>query len=231
MQRSHSTCVIPPPTHTRHAVINGSAPSLIDGAQSVARMGSKVIKVAMFSPESNYPFNSPKWPPAGFPTLLSMAQHPYYRELWAMPQFTTYVLIAYSTVGGTSGGDISYWRNGITETQIAEETAQLQACAEFLLKTYGIPLKKTFVFENWEGDWASRGATPKSPASLLARTSMRQWLGARQAGVTAARIAANVSPAAEPGTGNVLYSAEVNLVRRVCPIMFPHRMLARVTSK
>jgi hypothetical protein len=35
---------------------------LIDGAQAVASMGSRVIKLALFSPMSNYPFNSPDWP-------------------------------------------------------------------------------------------------------------------------------------------------------------------------
>ena len=87
-------------------------------------MGSEVIKIALFDPLGNYPFNSPDWPPEGFTTLLEMAKHPYYTELWQMPQFRTYVLIAYSTVGGTSGGDISYWVKGITPAQQAEETRQ-----------------------------------------------------------------------------------------------------------
>ena len=79
----------------------GRSQVLIDGARALASMGSRVIKVALFDPKGEYPFNSPQWPKDGaFPTLLSMAQHAYYRELWAMPQFDTYVLIAYSTVGG-----------------------------------------------------------------------------------------------------------------------------------
>ena len=87
-------------------------------------MGSEVINVALFNPAGNYPFNSPDWPPEGFSSLLDMAKHPYYTRLWQMPQFRTYVLIAYSTVGGTSGGDISYWVKGITAAQQAEETRQ-----------------------------------------------------------------------------------------------------------
>ena len=41
---------------------------------------------------------------------------------------------------------------------------------------------KTFIFENWEGDWASRsGYDPKTPATDLALDSMVKWLAARQA--------------------------------------------------
>jgi hypothetical protein len=92
-------------------------------------------------------------------------------------------------------------------------------------------MNKTFVFENWEGDWASRGGgyDPLKPASELARMSMRKWLAARQAGVTSARHAvlgagdSNIPPHSTlasgsgggggGGGGNVLYSAEVNLVQ------------------
>eukprot|EP01051_Picozoa_sp_SAG22_P010887 SAG22_NODE_1008_length_6054_cov_11.023678_9_plen_116_part_00 len=43
------------------------------------------------------------------------------------------------------------------------------------------------MFENWEGDWASRagGYDGTKPATPLALASMRTWLEARQAGVTA----------------------------------------------
>eukprot|EP01048_Picozoa_sp_COSAG05_P007712 COSAG05_NODE_552_length_8725_cov_166.636796_3_plen_124_part_00 len=94
-----------------------------------------------------------------------------------------YVLIAYSTVGGTAGGDISYWTQGISPAQVAEETKQLQEAAAFLLATYPT---KTFIFENWEGDWASRagGYNGNQPATNLSLSSMTKWLAARQAGVT-----------------------------------------------
>jgi hypothetical protein len=152
-----------------------------------------VIKLALFSPKGNYPFNSPQWPDdSKFSDLLTMAQHPYYRSLWSMDAFDTYVLIAYSTVGGAAGGDISYYTRGISAAQIAEETAQFKAASGWLLENYPA---KTFVFENWEGDWyaqacptmlhsvthlgasprASRGGSydAKKPASALALTSMR----------------------------------------------------------
>ena len=192
--------------------INGSIPSLLDGAQSLAKTGARVIKVAAFSPAGNYPFNSPNWSKT-FPTLLSVVSHDYYRQLWQMSEFETYVLIAYSSVGGDGGGDISYWKKGITSAQAAEETKQLHAAATFLLDTYG-HLGKTFVFENWEGDWASRdNYDPKKPATPLALASMRTWLQARQAGITLARngYLSTAKGKASP-RGKVFFSAEVNLV-------------------
>jgi hypothetical protein len=41
--------------------LNASEPVLLDGASALAGMGSKVIKVALFDPLGNYPFNSPNW--------------------------------------------------------------------------------------------------------------------------------------------------------------------------
>eukprot|EP00051_Salpingoeca_urceolata_P024231 m.423115 g.423115 ORF g.423115 m.423115 type:complete len:560 (-) comp20207_c0_seq4:42-1721(-) len=196
--------------------INATLPSLLDGAHVLAGTGSKVIKVATFNPRAMYPFNSPAWPDdSAFDSLLSMVSHPYYKTLWSMPEFETYILIAYSTVGGPAGGSISYWTRGITEAQAAEETRQFHAAAAFLHRTYP---NKTFVFENWEGDWASRGGSynASKPATDLALNSMRTWLAARQHGITLAREQVRterhqpITPTATQG--RIFFSAEVNLV-------------------
>lgn len=198
--------------------INPQLPVLIDGAQSLASMGSRVIKVAVFNPRGNYPFNSPDWPEdSAFTDLRSMLQHKYYRMLWDMSDFDTFVLIAYSTVGGPAGGDISYYAHGITDAQVEEETKQLREAASWLIATYP---QKTFVIENWEGDWASRagGYDANKPATNLSLMSMRRWLAARQAGVTQARAARDEAVALggdeRTTQGNVFFSAEVNLVQK-----------------
>jgi hypothetical protein len=92
-----------------------------------------------------------------------------------MDEFDTYVLIAYSTVGAPAGGDISYWTKGITGQQEREETQQFYDAALWALRNFG---NKTFVFENWEGDWASRagGYNPNKPATDLSLASMTKWL-------------------------------------------------------
>ena len=81
---------------------------------------------------------------------MLQAKHPYYTKLWEMKEFNTYVLVAYSTVGGAAGTGISYWTEGITPAQETEETKQMEATASYFLHTYA-PAGKTFVFENWEG--------------------------------------------------------------------------------
>lgn len=52
-------------------------PYLLDGAATVYGMGSRVIKLALFNPERNYPWNS-EWPET-FATAADMANHTYYR--------------------------------------------------------------------------------------------------------------------------------------------------------
>jgi hypothetical protein len=67
-------------------------------------MGSRTVKVAAFSPKSNYPFNSPLWPDdSSFKTLLDLVSHTYYDQLFQLKGIDTYILVAYSTAGGPAG--------------------------------------------------------------------------------------------------------------------------------
>jgi hypothetical protein len=98
--------------------INATIPVLLDGATSLASMGGHVIKLALFYPSGNYPFNS-AWPSEStFSSALSMANHPFYVQVWDMAQFHTFVLVAYSTVGGDAGGNVNYWTKGISSDQV-----------------------------------------------------------------------------------------------------------------
>lgn len=184
-------------------------------------MGSRVIKVSLSDPITNYPFNS-AWPPRSeFDTLASIVQHEYYQALWGM-DFDTFVLIAYSTVGGSAGTGNGYFTKGISEEQAAEETRQFADAAGFFLRSFP---DKTFVFENWEGDWLSRAGSydAKTPATDLSLESMTVWLRARQAGVTKARAASR----SDSSKGNVYFSAEVNLIEDSRTTGFPN-MINRV---
>lgn len=52
---------------------------MLDGAKTVYDMGSRVLKVALFNPERNYPWNS-DWPESSsFASAAAMANHTYYR--------------------------------------------------------------------------------------------------------------------------------------------------------
>lgn len=186
---------------------NHSMPVLLDGARTLEDMGMRVIKVALFRPSWNYAVGS-DWPPdESFETLRDVAEHQHFRELWDM-RFDTYVLVAYSTAGGGSAGNMAagYWVQGISEAKEAEEELQFYEAAAFFLERYP---QKTFVFSNCEGDWEIRGGLGVQRAPKEAEfVAMQRWLRARQAGVTKARQRFRVPGAA----GNVYLAAEVNLI-------------------
>ena len=74
--------------------------------------------------------------------------------------------------------------------------------------------------QHWEGDWSIRGDYNASQApTQTAIAGMIAWLGARQAGVEAARAA--FRGAAPPGVA-VLHASEVNLVRTSIDVGFPN---------
>src|SRR3954454_11572484 len=152
---------------------------LNEGAQRIQELGSRVIKVwFMRAPEQSYPFNS-KWPAVN--SLVDLARTPYYRELFDRP-FTTFILETYAY-----GRDDNYWQRGVTDAEAADEARQFEALTRYLIATYA-GSGKTFVLQNWEGDWAIR---PAADAKLVptreAIAGMIRWLNARQDGVERGR--------------------------------------------
>ncbi|CAE7368145.1 unnamed protein product [Symbiodinium natans] len=122
--------------------------------------------------------------------------------------FATYVLVAYSTAGGQSAGNLAagYWVESLSPLQASEEESQFYDAAAFFLENFP---HKTFVFANCEGDWELRGGLGMGPRfDSGAAGRMARWLAARQAGITRARWQHR-----RPGAvGNVFHAAEVNLV-------------------
>ncbi|MBE3069214.1 MAG: hypothetical protein IMZ66_03155, partial [Planctomycetes bacterium] len=172
-------------------------PFLAEGADAILALGSRVIKLYLFQPEKNYPFNT-AWPAMASPAEAARAAP--MREVFARP-FTTYILTVYA-----AGRPEHYWREGVTPDQVADETRQFHDLALHLLTAYR-GTGKTFVLQHWEGDWAARGSfDPKAPLTPRAAAGMIAWLRARQAGVEKAR-----AEAGEQGV-HVYHAAEVNLV-------------------
>lgn len=155
---------------------------LNEGADQATKLGMRVIKVWLSNgnetPATMYPFNS-KWPEAT--NLVEMAQLPYFKTLFTKP-FTTYIFNVTSM-----GRDPYYWRTGITQEQIDDETQQFYNLTKHLLTSYK-GTGKTFVLQHHEGDWHTRGHTrgnEVAPAGV--HENMIKWLNARQAGVDKAR--------------------------------------------
>ncbi len=177
---------------------------LNEGAATARAIGARCIKVSLSLDTDNpspklYPFHS-QWPAAA--TLESLADAPYYRALFAR-DFDTFILTTFRP--GRSAG---YWRESFsTEDERAEEEC-FASLSRHLLRTYA-QTRKTFILQNWEGDWAIRGSLdPATKPTAGATAAMIRWLAARQRGVARAR--------AEFATGGarVFHACEVNLVRQ-----------------
>lgn len=171
---------------------------LIEGADQIAALGARVIKLYLVVPPKCYPFNT-DWPRVN--TLVDLARTPQYRAVFAKP-FSTIILTVYSV-----GHPDHYWIHGVSDAQAGDETRQFYELARHLLTEYR-ESGKTFVLQHWEGDWAVRGSfdRKKDPSDTAFR-GMANWLNARQLGVDRAR-----EEVGQHGV-RVFHAAEVNLVR------------------
>ncbi len=171
---------------------------LNEGADKILELGSRVIKVWFLHPERSYPFNT-KWPKVN--SLVELAQTEPFKKLFDKP-FTTFILETYAP-----GRDDHYYKNGMTPVQIQRESDDFYALSKYLLQTYK-NTGKTFVLQNWEGDWSLIGAGSENEPTEQQIDGMVAWLNARQDGVERARQ--------EVGTPGVLvaHAAEVNLIKR-----------------
>jgi hypothetical protein len=177
---------------------------LNEGAATAYAIGARCIKVTLSLDTDNpspklYPFHS-QWPAVG--TLDALADTPYYRALFAR-EFDTFILTAFRP--GRSAG---YWRESFSPEDEQAEEECFASLTRHLLRTYATT-RKTFVIQNWEGDWALRGSfDPATKPTPAATAAMIRWLAARQRGVARAR--------AELATGGarVFHACEVNLVRQ-----------------
>lgn len=171
---------------------------LNEGADKILELGSRVIKVWFHRPQNSYPFNS-QWPESE--TLVEMAQAPHFKTLFNKP-FTTFILETYAP-----GRPDHYYKNGMTAQQIQQESHDFYTLTKYLLQTYK-NTGKTFVLQNWEGDWSLIGAGSENEPTQEQIDGMVAWFNARQDGVEKARR--------EVGTQGVMvaHAAEVNLIKR-----------------
>lgn len=217
--------------------LNASLPVLLDGAAAASNVGTTAFKFLLSSSTPNqYPFNNGGDPwPSSFSTLVELASSSQVKRLLSneVSTFNTFVAWAYRI----GPGDDNYWCNGVTVSDLADETSQFADLTAYLLSTYeGTGL--TFILEHWEGDWSARcgsynASVPPTPAVALA---MQQWLAARQAGVDAGRtrycegrwgvrgaVKCDSAKAVMLEAGvSVFHGAEVNLVVASIDSPFPN---------
>ena len=172
-----------------------------EGADEILKLGMRTLKLYLNKPQIHYKFNC-EWPE--FRELVSMADHPYYRAVFEKP-FHAYILTTFA-IAHDEGGD--QWRDHFTDKQYADEVRQFHDLAVYFMRKYK-GTGKTFVLANWEGDWAIRGSTDRSPKSDPTPrriANMIRWFNARQEGVEQARKEVGESDV------KVFNAAEVNLV-------------------
>lgn len=178
---------------------------LNEGAVAIRDIGARCIKVALTLDTANptarmYPFHS-HWPDVV--TLDALAGTPYFKALFSK-DFDTFILVSFRP-----GKQPDYWRTEFSPADELAEEACFAALTRALLDAHA-DVQKTFVIQNWEGDWAVRGSfDPESAPADAAFAAMTRWLSARQRGVNRGRAEVHGS------RSRVLHACEVNLVKRV----------------
>ncbi|MBI5092516.1 MAG: hypothetical protein HZB26_08745 [Candidatus Hydrogenedentes bacterium] len=172
-----------------------------EGADRILELGSRVMKLIIRDHLEKYYGLNTTWPE--ITSLVQAAELPPYKKLFAKP-FSTFVLMTFAP-----GKDILYFTKAITPEDEARERDVYYEFTEYLLTTYA-DSGKTFVLQNWEGDWCL--TPPELPRTTepdkTAIEGMIKWLNARQDGVDRARREVGMKGV------RVFHAAEVNLVEK-----------------
>lgn len=180
--------------------------ALTEGGVMAKELGSRVIKVYLenayrtrYKPNTNWGVYQPK-------SCMELAQHPFYQELFSM-DFDTFVMGCY-VFNNAWGNPAVYWEKTFPEAARQLEYKEMYELTYYLCKTYE-GTGKTFIIQNWEGDWscAAAGTNRKEPAQAVF-DRMIQWTNTRQDAVMAARRDAGCEDV------YVYHAIEVNLVQQ-----------------
>lgn len=164
-------------THAGGQYCLTSKPFLEEGAQAIAEMGTKCIKVWFEHAGKKYPYNS-TWP-ANIENFnsLQLARTDYFKQLFEMP-FKVYSLeYSDATVN---------WKDGLSEVEKNKVYSNMYNLSVYLLNTYK-QSGKTFIVQNWEGDGHLNVEALSSEKVPTAIQGMIDWINTRQAAVTQAR--------------------------------------------
>lgn len=127
-------------------------PYLWEGLDFYQNFGAHSIKTALTSKNGNmysaYHFNH-TWP--NFQNLKEVAQHAYIDNLFNRNYIKTHTFWTTTKNQGDfkNGPDYSH-------STYLDEEQQFYDLTLYILQTYGA-MNKTFVYQNWEGDWMLRG--------------------------------------------------------------------------
>lgn len=165
-------------------------PYLLEGLDMYEEFGSTAVKTTITSQngrmESAYPFNH-NWP--NFSDLKNVVEHPMIDSLFQRTHVKTHTFWTTTKSQGVyrEGPDFNH-------DFFLDQEQQFYDLTYYLLDTYG-ELDKTFVYQNWEGDWMLRGEGvnwENNPSTIPADVEWRmegmaRMFRARQRGLQRAR--------------------------------------------
>ncbi|WP_158560383.1 Ig-like domain-containing protein [Paenibacillus contaminans] len=181
----------------------GTSDAILEGGERLRQLNTKSIKMYLSPNYKNfYQFND--WSGTAYTSPAELAESDSFKGIFDM-DFNTYFLGAYVF---SEPKYATYWFTGFSDEQKQKEYDQIYELAVYLLKTYR-GTGKTFILQNWEGDWSTMAApniATDPDDDVLKR--MTEWINIRQNAVNDAREAVK--------SRNVhIYNAlEVNLVKK-----------------
>lgn len=127
-------------------------PYLLEGLDILKEFGASSLKTTLTSQngymQSAYHFNH-TWP--NFQNLKEVAQHEYIDSLFKRTHIKKHTF-------WTTTKKQSFYKEGLdyNHQKFLDQELQFYDLTKYLLETYGA-MKKTFTYQNWEGDWMLRG--------------------------------------------------------------------------
>lgn len=194
---------------------SGAQDFLTYGAGLIADLGFNTIKLELSST-----FASIKYPNQSFgspATLTALAQETAFASVFADARLSRYVLTCFSLVDTVENP----WTVSWTDANGDAQETEIYNLAVHLATTYPT---KTFIIQNWEGDWQLLGSfTPQAAQRPAWKNSYIDWHRRRQ------RAVHNAMRDVSTG-GRVYYAIECNRVlddyglrvhRDVVPVIKP----------
>lgn len=141
----------------KYPITTGSHNFLTYGVDVLGDMGFTKCKLYL-SPnysgsldidKKDYPNQA--WQSSSYTTLVGLAQDPAYQTVFTDTRFDTYFLNTWTFANGINNP----WVSSQPSAQLSNEYNEIKNLCVHLLNTYS---NKTFIIQNWEGDWALLGA-------------------------------------------------------------------------
>lgn len=182
-------------TNSKYPDRTSAADTLTYGVDFAADNGFECVKLYL-SPAYATDYPGQAWETT-HTSLLSLVQDAAFEAVLGDSRVTTVVLNVWTFANGLNND----WVNAQPLDQLTDEYDELRDLCEHLLTTYA---NKTFIVQNWEGDWALLGAfDPEAPEDSWRPARMAAFLRARQRAVVDAR-------AAVASSSRLIHAVEVN---------------------